>query len=400
VAGNNDKSSFLFGLTLTELAFILFFILLFFASLTVREKSAKINQLNTFKDVVESIPEYKEKTKSEREIWLKELVEKNTLSTQQQELIEKITSLNKENETYKKIVAAIPALKTKTDKEKAEWLKELIEKNDLNLKSQKFNKQLVAVKERLEKFEKELKLKKEQITKLEKGVKGLKGNRYPDCWQDEKGKYEIIYNIILRDKGITTYRGYKKYLEQKFQEIPEANNIIGTKNITISEFKEKTREVFKWSKNAKPECRHWVRIFDETSSSNRSTYKIPLRGIEHYFYKQEYKMTYSEYKETSELPIDHRFKDKQIKKDVSSSNTSKQLNNEATDTDGYKTTDELIKIIKKRLAEENRLEIKPSRNKSLSKSLDLDSKVIKSSEPDLLEQLKKLKEIYSNPLKK
>ena len=151
--------------------------------------------------------------------------------------------------------------------------------------------------------EKKMKLKNEQVASLEKKIKGLTGNRHPDCWQDEKGKYEFIYNIILRDKGITTYRGYKKYLEQKFQEIPGANNIIGTKNISIREFKQKTRSVFNWSvKTAKPECRHWVRIFDETSSSNRSTYKIPLHGIENYFFKKEYRMTYSEFKKILASP--------------------------------------------------------------------------------------------------
>ena len=88
---------------------------------------------------------------------------------------------------------------------------------------------------------------------------------------------------------------------------------------------------------------------------------------------------------------------KKIKMDVSSSKTSKQLIDERNDTDGSKNTDELMRIIKKRLAEEKRLGIKSSRNNSLTKNLDSDSKVIKSSEPDLLEQLKKLKEIYSNP---
>ena len=60
----------------------------------------------------------------------------------------------------KEIVGIMEIIKTafldKTDKEKARWLKELVEKNDLNAKNQELNKELVKVKERLEKFEKEL----------------------------------------------------------------------------------------------------------------------------------------------------------------------------------------------------------------------------------------------------
>ena len=292
MAGENSRSNFLFGLTLTELAFILFFILLVLSSFAIQKKVEDIDKLKeeaeVYKKIFEEIPEFNEKTIEEKTIWLKELVEKDKLMVKYQELTEKHKALN---DSYKKIVQAIPGLKDKTEAEQAKWLKELVEKSNLDAKNKALSKELDKIKEKLEKLEKEMKLKNEKVASLEKK---LAGNRHPDCWQDEKGKYEFIYNIILRDKGITTYRGYKKYLEQKFQETPGANNIIGTKNISIREFKQKTRSVFNWSvKTAKPECRHFVRIFDETMS--KESYKIPLRGIEHYFFKKEYRSTYSEY---------------------------------------------------------------------------------------------------------
>ncbi len=323
MAGENSRSNFLFGLTLTELAFILFFILLFFSTLVIKEKVKDIDkfkeEVEVYKKIFEEIPEFNEKTIEEKSKWLKELVEKDKLNSKYQELMEKHKALN---DSYKKIVQAIPSLKDKTEAEKSEWLKELVEKSNLDAKNKALEKELAKNTEKLEKLEKEMKLKNEKVASLEKK---LAGNRHPDCWQDEKGKYEFIYNIILRDKGITTYRGYKKYLEQKFQEIPGANNIIGTKNISIREFKQKTRSVFNWSvKTAKPECRHWVRIFDETSSSNRSTYKTPLRGIEHYFFKDEYKVTYSEFKEIPASPSNSVIRDTKNKTSISSSKRSSQ----------------------------------------------------------------------------
>ncbi len=272
MADQNNRSNFLFGLTLTELAFILFFILLFFSTLVVKEKDKLSKELTQIK---EKLDEFKE-----------------------------------EIETYKKVFEEISDFKEKTIEEKSKWLKELVEKDDLDAKNHELNKKLTKIKEKLDKFKEEIKLKDKQVTSLEKKIKGLAGNRHPACWKDKNSKKpEYIYDIILGENGITTHRGYKKYLEEEFQKIPESQNIIGTKNISIREFKQKTRSVFNWSVHtAKPECRHFVRIFDETSS--KETYKIPLRGIENYFFKKEYKMTYSEFKEISASPIGSIIRDK------------------------------------------------------------------------------------------
>jgi hypothetical protein len=325
VAGENSRSNFLFGLTLTELAFILFFILLFFSTLVIKEKVKDIDkfkeEVEVYQKIFEEIPGFNDKTIEEKSKWLKELVEKDKLNIKYQELMEKHKALN---DSYKKIVQAIPSLKDKTEAEKAKWLKELVEKSNLDAKNKALGKELDKIKKKLEKLKKVMKLKNEKVASLEKKIKGLTGNRHPDCWQDKKTKKpEFIYNIILGERGITTHRGYKKYLEKEFQEIPGANNIIGTKDLSIRAFKQKTKSVFNWSvKTAKPECRHFVRIFDETKS--KEPYKIPLRGIEHYFYKKEYRMTYSEFKMNLASPSNSVIRDTKNKTSISSSKRSSQ----------------------------------------------------------------------------
>ena len=105
--------------------------------------------------------------------------------------------------------------------------------------------------------------------------------------------------------------------------IAGSQNIVGTKNLSIGEFKQKTRSVFNWSvKTAKPECRHFVRIFDETIS--KESYKIPLRGIEHYFFKKEYRSTYSEYQKGLPSLNKGMIKNTRMKTGVSSSKRSSQ----------------------------------------------------------------------------
>ena len=235
---HNNRSNFLIGLTLTELAFILFFILLFFSTVIIKKKvenidkfKEEVEEVEVYKKIFVEMPEFNKKTIEEKAEWLKELVEKDMLSVKHQELVQKQKALN---DFYKKSLQAIPGLKDKTEPEKAKWLKELVEKSNLDSKNQALNKELTKIKEKIVKIEKEMKLKKERIAGLEKKVKGLAGNRHPACWKDKKTKQpEFIYNIILSEKGITTHRCYKKYLEKEFQKIPGANNIIGTKNLSI-----------------------------------------------------------------------------------------------------------------------------------------------------------------------
>lgn len=284
MAGDNNKSSFLFGLTLTELAFILFFILLFFASLTVKEKTMIIGSLNPFKEVVESIPQYKEKTTSEKVIWLKELVEKSDLSTKQQALIENNNDLNKENEAYKKVVELIPEFNDKTKQEKEVWLKELVAKSDSSIKNQELIEKNKALGERLTEVKQKISEKSGEVEFLRKQIIGLGGNAYPPCWENPKTKKpDYIYNIIISENGVTTFKGYKKYLEDKFLELPGSQDVLGKSDISVNEFMVNVSGVFKRSKEE--ECRHYVRIFDEAISKN--AYKWPLHRIEQYFYKFE-----------------------------------------------------------------------------------------------------------------
>ena len=84
MADKNNRGNFLFGLTLTELAFILFFILLFFSILAIKEKVEDIDKLReeveSYKKVFEETPEFNKKTIEGKAKWLKELVEKDKLN--------------------------------------------------------------------------------------------------------------------------------------------------------------------------------------------------------------------------------------------------------------------------------------------------------------------------------
>ena len=395
VMGDSNKNSFLFGLTLTELAFILFFILLFFASLTVKEKTTKIDSLNAYKKIVESIPKFKDKTISEKEIWLKELVEMSNLRNRQQGLIENNNALNKENDAYKKIVELIPEFKDKSELEKKIWLKELVEKNNSHIKNQELIEINKALRERLEEVIKVNTDKLGEVEFLRKQVIGLGGNAYPPCWENPKTKKpEYIYNIIISENGITTFKGYKKYLDEKFLKLPGSNDVLGKSDISVNEFMVKVSGVYQRSKEE--ECRHYVRIFDEAISKN--AYKYPLHRIEQYFYKFEpNNPSYSHFVKEYESTMQITKRDLQNISDFKSiSKSSKQLNNKFDETNGKKSTAELMRIVKKRLEYENSLSDNSSVDNLTSKNPVLDSKDTITSPLDLIERLEMLKAPNSN----
>ncbi len=146
MANYNNRSNFLIGLTLTELAFILFFILLFFSTVIINKFTEEVE---VYKKIFEEIPEFNEKTIEEKEKWLKELVEKDKLMVKYQELAEKHKALH---DSYQKIVQAIPGLKDKTEAEQAKWLKELVEKSNLDAKNKALNKELTKIKGKIVKI--------------------------------------------------------------------------------------------------------------------------------------------------------------------------------------------------------------------------------------------------------
>jgi hypothetical protein len=385
MAGQNNRSNFLFGLTLTELAFILFFILLFFSTLVVKEKEVSIEKIReeveAYKNVFEAIPEFHEQSIEEKTEWLKELVEKDKLNVKHQELMEKHKALE---DSFNDLAEVIPTIKDKSEIEKAEWLKELVEKSTLVAKNEALNKEFAKISEEIVKIEKELSGKKDLIARLEKKVKGLAGNRYPACWKDPQTKQpEYIYNIILGENGITTRRGYKKYLQKEFSGIPGSQNIIDTQNLTIGEFKQKTKSVFNWSvKTAKPECRHFVRIFDETKS--KESYKKPLRGIEHYFFKKEYKTTYSEFQNKLVFPSGGKVGDTGKKVDfMSGTGQLKQFDKKDCAGDGRKSMPRQWQKICEGLDGDRYL-------KGKSRSRPTDSDKSNETHSSLLDELKKL----------
>ena len=164
----------------------------------------------------------------------------------------------------------------------------------------------------------EISILKEEI--LEKGqqIKTLvAGQGIPPCWikgwpdnpqVNDKGydKKEFLFTAILRDNGIFLEKDIpdSKDYSKQYAALPvtqiNLNNILSNE-----EFDTQTKQIFLDSEmnlgetnsnlTLQRQCRHYIRVFDETSADQKNKYKEMLKTIENHFYIYKYQDPYTDY---------------------------------------------------------------------------------------------------------
>jgi len=339
-SGNNN-SDFLFGITLTELILMLFFILLLSSAFISVQKSAVITELHEEKERIANenralriknsihqklsedmltktlrfkLKEYKEEEvrKEVRSIF-KELSNQTLLIAENKELKAAL-------EAYKEN-AKLVELNTRIEAElarKTALLNELEELNatsDLNRlvsaldsaqkRSLELETALQAASEKeavlleknafLEKsFKEHFSMSKEELAYEQEVLKGQVlfltrrlnmggGNELPPCWIDKKsGKAEYLFSVTIGENGIKVaprWPGYRAKELQKYKGIRTLFN----RDISVNEFLKTTRPIYR-DADAK-ECKHYLYLYDDALT--KDAYKMTRLRIENYFYKYE-----------------------------------------------------------------------------------------------------------------
>jgi hypothetical protein len=228
-------SGFIFGLTLTELIIITFFIL--FLLMTSKM--------------------------DEQEIIIAELADE---SKQQSNSLEKISEL-----------IGFPI-------ESEQFFKELVSARDVKMLAEDAGISTEAISQ--------LQREKEDLTLLAKTQKGqLKyfqdiskgsGDGIPPCWVDENKVTEYMFSVLIKDSLIYTEAIYPPHREREFQAIPDVDKLVLANAVDIEYFLLNTKAAFEVSKNREPECRFYVRIYDD--STNVDIFKPMLVKVQSHFY--------------------------------------------------------------------------------------------------------------------
>ncbi len=275
-----DKGQSIVEASLTELAFIFFFILFVFSSL-------KINSLIESSDFVE---EEKRRFAEQHNIMRESLeLPKVDMEAPFEGVSETTLKVTQLASTVKDIERQLNNLPSSELKDKIEIISRIEEKygspseildaieKAVEDKSpfDKFPQYLEDLKVQLDNAKGQNQNMRERLKKLGNGLV------YPPCWADvNTGAIEYIYNVIINENSIIVTRAWPDSREELVLRTPHIMNALGEYNIN-SEFLEMTRALFVDSKENK--CRHFVRIIDEAIS--KDAFKKQLLTIEHHFYK-------------------------------------------------------------------------------------------------------------------
>ena len=337
----NSNNDFLFGITLTELVLMLFFILLLSSAFISVQKSGVITQLHEEKkrivkenkelkiknsmnnklseEMVESALRFKLQDREEKELKkevksiFRELSNQTVLIAENKELKAEVERY-RQNAQLLKVSADIDAELARKTALLGD-LKELNSTNDLHTfvaalesaqqKSLELETLLKAAGEKeamllkenalLEKSLKEhFSMTKEQLAYEQEILKGQivfltrklnigGGNELPPCWADRKsGKVEYIFSVTIGENAIRVSPRWPEYRAREIKKYKGLDRLFD-RDISVSEFLKLTRPIYS-DADAK-ECKHYLYLYDDALT--KDAYKMKRLRLENYFYKYE-----------------------------------------------------------------------------------------------------------------
>jgi hypothetical protein len=125
-----------------------------------------------------------------------------------------------------------------------------------------------------------------QVANLQLAMRASgKGTVYPPCWADEAtGKPEYIFDVSITSSGIVVRDNAIPHRSADEANLPIQAIKFGERR-SGHEFVSETRALFDWSNRQDPVCRFFVRLFDITKDSEKTTFKTGQRAVEASFYK-------------------------------------------------------------------------------------------------------------------
>jgi len=138
---------------------------------------------------------------------------------------------------------------------------------------------------KLKQAERKLENTKGQLENLKKKFsQGGHGVEAVPCWSTPEGNSENIFDIALTTYGFIIRDRKLAHRKDEQRKLPLADMQFGSE-LSPSLFLKLAKPIFDWS--VKHECRFFVRVFDNTSSTEKLNYKHHLRFLGDRFYHYE-----------------------------------------------------------------------------------------------------------------
>lgn len=282
-----EKRSFVLSITLTELALLLFFLLLFAAVSEIREVERERDQRAEEKERLEEQIAAIADTLN---------VGPDRLSQLLAQTVELQTQLDSSRDRVIKLRSQVDELRSE-----AEGLLQLIRQQEETddddfvklVRRAARNSGREGQFEKLREVMSELEFDRDSIAsrlqncsaqvlncsrRLERAGMG-----FPPCWADTQGKPVYMYEVTLREDVIEVEPTWPSNRDAEARAINGALTLAG-KTVTRREFSRLAQPILDWSKSQEPECRHFVTIRD-TPDMSKDAFKSGLLTVEHFFYK-------------------------------------------------------------------------------------------------------------------
>ncbi len=327
----NGNSDFLFGITLTELILMLFFLLLLVSAFMSAEKSSIITKVeHENEQIIKENLDLKLKNKVSRTLSEQMIGSLLRFRLGEDKEQEKAKQIFKELSNQTKLIAENEKLKSKVEayevnekllKMDEEFKVQLSRKSSLLqlLKDINSTEQLQAIFTELETLQKEStqlqksedRLRRENVL-LEKSLKEFSsltkeelvyaqeilkgqvsyltrrlnmggGNELPPCWANRKsGRAEYIFTVILGEYGIRVAPRWPKYRAKELRKYGSLQKLF-KRDLSVDEFLQLTKPIYRDAE--KKECKHYLYMFDDALT--KDGYKTKRLHLENYFYKYE-----------------------------------------------------------------------------------------------------------------
>ena len=130
---------------------------------------------------------------------------------------------------------------------------------------------------------------KQELEKINRKVADLKGKiggvDKPPCWPDADGRPQFLLSMIMYDQGFKPERAWPDSRTSEAGELGLTEESLGRvrKFIANERYRQKFAPIYR--KSVEDDCRHFVFVYDETTS--KKDYKRQMKLIEGYFYKSE-----------------------------------------------------------------------------------------------------------------
>lgn len=283
---HGSRSGSVIETSLTELAFIFFFILLTVSAWKINEGIENLKQSEQERQLLEQeVSQLSESLSAASELLAvadqfdpEELFSELTAG---RKAVQQLESALQENERMAKNLENLKELVG--DSVDPEVLAQKIAQHKEMLKaldeySSELSNPLAKVSELIQQYSD---IKGQNINLRNKLAAVGNGLDHPPCWADPKtGTIQYVFNVIINENSVEFKKGWPDSRADQAMNNPNIRSVIGSYSQNSSMWA-RTQALF--SESEKQKCRHFVRIYDHADS--KKAFKNYLLGVENHFYK-------------------------------------------------------------------------------------------------------------------